>query len=194
MEHGIVNKYITFSDYVVNHVTFCLEHWKKVKFPGLVNYRKCQENLEWNFLDKPFVICYLGNVTWQAYFLNLRKFHISCTFPWQGNMTFPAYFQWCQKFHISCTIPSKDTWNFLYISCNIRNFMCPAYFQDQGHNYDIYCTFPVHILQHQKFYISCTFTRQGHIKIPAYFLWYQKFHVSCTFPLSRTCDIYCTFP
>ena len=89
---------------------------------------------------KTVIIWYLGNVTWQAHFLNLWKFHISCTFPGQVNMTFPAHFQWCQIFHTSCKIPSrtheisctfpavseiscvlhiskiKDIWHLLYIS------------------------------------------------------------------------------
>ena len=125
----------------------------RVKFPG----------------PKIVVIWYLGNVTWQAHFLNLWKFHSSCTFPGQVNMTFPAHFQWCQKFLISCTIPSKDTWNFLYISCSIRNFTCPTHFQDQGH-----VTLTVHFL-----YISCSirnFTFHAHLQDTdtSHFL-----HISC---------------
>ena len=44
-------------------------HWKKVKFPGLIIYRKCQGNLEWNFLDK------------NCCNLLLRKCHLAGTFP-----------------------------------------------------------------------------------------------------------------
>ena len=140
---------------------------KKVKFPGLINHRKCQGNLEWNFLDKSCCNLVLRKCHLAGHFLNLWKFHISCTFPGQGNMTFPAHFHWCRKFHISCTIPSKDTWNFLYISCSVRNFMCPAHFQDQGHWHLLYISYTylavseilhfMHIYKTRTHDISCTF-------------------------------------
>ena len=44
-------------------------HCNKVKFPGLINYRKCQGNLDTNFLDK------------NCCNLVLMKCHLTGTFP-----------------------------------------------------------------------------------------------------------------
>ena len=58
-------------------------HWKKIKFPGLINHRKCQGNLESILISwtKTVVIWYLGNVTGR---------HISLSY---GNFTFYVHFQ-----------------------------------------------------------------------------------------------------
>ena len=68
----------------------------------------------------------------------------SAHFQDQGHMTFivfsyiyPAVSENLHFMHIY----NKDTWHFLHISCDIRNFMCRVHFHCQGH-----VTFTVHFL------------------------------------------------
>ena len=59
--------------------------------------------------------------------------HMSGTISRQGHMTYPVYFLWYQKFDVSCTFPrSRTPVHFMYMSCNIRNFIFHVNFQEKG--------------------------------------------------------------
>ena len=106
------------------------------------------------------------------------------------------YISKTRKHDIFCTIPVlAEITHFMYNSKQgYINLMYPAHFQDQGHTIFTYYTFLVHILQHQKFYISCTFARQGHMAFPVHFCDIRNFMCHTHFQYQGHVTFTATFP
>ena len=121
-----------------------------------------------------FQVHFLDKDTWCFLYIScgIRNLRCPAQLQDQGHMTFtiPFLYMSCgtRKFKFHVHFHNKNTWYFLYISYVIRNFMCPAHFQDQGH-----MTFIRHLL-----YIYC-----GTRNFIFYYVHFQFKDTWMTFPV-----------